>query len=132
MAKISGIGMTVSIDDSSGSAHDVSNDLASLNFGTPQNLLTVTGLNKSAMERIIGLGDGTVSITGNAFNDAAGKLFDILKTRSGTRTVAITIDSNVLSQEMLISSVQFARNNDGSLVPTATFELQDGTLPTWA
>lgn len=132
MAKESGIGATLNIDDSGGTPVDVSNDVASIQIGTPQNLLEVTGLDKSAIERLIGLADGQVQVTGNAFNDAATSLWTVIKTRTGTRTVALAISGQTLSMEMLISDVGFARNADGGWVPTATFMLQSGTVPAWS
>ena len=132
MAKESGIGMTLAIDDSAGAAKTITNDVTAVQFGTPQNLQDVTGLDKSAIERIALLSDATVSITVPAFNDATDMSWDVLKVRSGTRTVAIGISGQTLSMEMLISDVQWSRNSDGSLGATATFMLQSGTVPTWS
>lgn len=132
MAKESGIGLTLSIDDSAGAAKAITNDVSAVQFGTPQNLQDVTGLDKSAMERIALLSDATVSVTIPAFNDAADLSFQVFKTRTGVRTVAIAISGQTLSMEMLISDVQWSRNADGSLGATATLELQSGTVPTWS
>jgi len=131
MTKESGIGMSLSIDDSGGTPHDISNDISACQFGTPQNLQDVTGLDKSAMERIALLSDAQVQITVPAFNDDAGASFDVLKTRTGVRTVAIGVSGQALSMEMLISTVDWSRNADGSIGATATFQLADGTVPTW-
>lgn len=132
MGKESGLGMTLSIDDSSAAAKDISNDVSAVQFGTPQNLQDVTGLDKSAIERIALLSDATVSITVPAFNDTTDKSWDVLKTRTGVRTVAIGISGQTLSMEMLISDVQWSRNSDGSIGATATFMLQNGTVPVWS
>lgn len=132
MAKESGITTALSVDDSGGTARDIANDISALTFGTPQNLQDVTGLDKAAMERIALLSDATVSLTVPAFNDATNKSFDVLKTRSGVRTVAIGVSGQTLSMEMLISDVSWARNADGSLGATATLSLSDGTVPTWS
>lgn len=131
MVKESGIGMTLAIDDSAGNACTLTNDVSAVNFGTPQNLQDVTGLDKSAIERIILLSDATVQITVPIFNDDASKSFVVLKTRTGTRTVAIGISGQTLSMEMLIQDVNWTRNADGSLGATATFMLQSGTVPVW-
>ena len=48
MAKQSGLGDYIAIDDSGGSARDISNDVVSLTINTPQETLTVTGIDKSA------------------------------------------------------------------------------------
>lgn len=130
MAKESGIGMTVTIDDSAGGGHDVSTDIGSLSFSTPNGLLDVTGVDVAAMERIIGLQDGQVQITG-FFDDDSNKLFDILKTRSGSRTVVIAISGQTLTMECLISDVTANRGNDGSFGWSATLQLSNGTAPAW-
>lgn len=132
MAKESGIGMTLAIDDSAGSAKTITNDVSDVQFGTPQNLQDVTGLDKSAMERIALQADSQVQITVPAFNDATSMSFDVLKTRTGVRTVAIGISGQTLSMEMLISDVSWSRNADGSMGASATFQLSDGTVPTWS
>lgn len=131
MSKESGIGWTVAIDDSGGTPQTLTNDISAMQIGTPQNLQDVTGLDKSAMERIVLLSDATVQITVPAFNDDAGKSFAVLKTRTGIRTVTITGSGNSLAMEMLISDVSWSRNADGSLGATATFMLQSGTVPAW-
>jgi hypothetical protein len=132
MAKESGLGMTLSIDDSAGVLKDVSNDVSAVNFSTPQGLQDVTGLDKSAMERLILLSDGNVQITVPAFNDAADHIWAVLKTRTGTRTVTIAHSGQTLSMEMLIADVAWSRNADGSLGASAQFQLQSGTVPVWS
>lgn len=131
MAKESGIGMTFSVDDSTGTLRDISNDVTDVGFGTPQNLQDITGLDKSAIERLILLADGTVSCTW-VFNDATSRVFDVFKTRTGTRTVTIAISGQTLSMEMLISDVSFTRAADGSFTGTSTLQLQSGTVPAWS
>ena len=72
MAKVSGLGDTVSVDDSGGSARDISNDVTDFSINLPQNLLDVAGVDKSAQERLIGLSDGTVTLNG-VFDPASNK-----------------------------------------------------------
>ena len=48
MAKESGIGMSIAVDDSGGSARTISNDITNFDFSTPRNVQVVTGLDKSA------------------------------------------------------------------------------------
>jgi len=130
MAKESGLGMTLSIDDSAGALKDLSNDVTSFNFSTPQGLQDITGLDKSAVERLILLSDGQVDVTG-VFNDAADHIWAVFKTRTGTRTVTIAVSGQTLSMEMLISDVNWQRAADGSIGVSATLQLQSGTVPVW-
>ena len=134
MAKESGIGMTVTVDDSGGSGRAITNDVTNISFNTPRGSQDVTGLDKGAMERLLLLGDGQVTING-VFNDATNASFDVLKT-AGTfdsaRTVAIAVSGQTLSMEMVLTDVSYSRGNDGSLTWTAQFQLADGTDPTWS
>ena len=136
MAKQSGLGDYIAVDDSGGSARDISNDVTTIEIAIPQNLLEATGIDKSAMERIIGLGDGTVTLNG-VFNPASNMSHAVFKTRSGVRTVDYRLGGNTssnpkLSMEMLISAYNLSRGTDGSMVWTAELSLQSGTLPTWS
>src|SRR3990172_8008467 len=70
MAKESGLASTCSVDDSGGTLRDISNDVTSITLNTPSGIQDVTGLDKSAMERLLLLADGSGSING-VFNDAA-------------------------------------------------------------
>lgn len=131
MAKESGIGMTVTVDNSAGSGQDISNDVLSLSFGTPQGLLDVTGVDKAAFERIIGLADGNVQIT-HAFNDDANKSHVVLHAnRTGSRTVVIAISGQTLTMECTIANAGYARGNDGSFIGTVDLQLNNGTAPAW-
>ena len=131
MAKESGLGMTCAIDDSGGTARAISNDITDLQIGTPNNLQDITGLDKSAIERLILLADGQVSVT-CVFNDASVSSFAVFKVRTGTRTVTIVHSGQTLAMEMVISACDMNRQSDGSFIITATLELQSGTSPTWA
>lgn len=135
MAKQTGLGDYLAVDDSGGTARDISNDATSVQVSTPQGLIDITGLDKSAIERLIGLSDGQVQISGT-FNAASNKSHDVFKTRTGTRTVTYCIGGNTnpnpkLEMEMLVSNYELNRAADGSLRFTATLQLQSGTVPTW-
>ena len=136
MAKGSGLGDCLSVDYSGGSARDISNDVTSATFDNGQELQVVTGIDKSAQERLILLGDGNVTING-VFNAASNKSHDVFKVQSGTRTVTYCVGGNSssnpkLEMEMLVGSYNLERGSDGALTWTATLALQSGTVPTWS
>jgi len=136
VAKQSGLGDYVAVDDSGGSARDISEDVTSYSINIPQNLLEVTGIDKSAVERLIGLGDGTVSLSG-VFDKASNKAHDVFKTRTGTRTVTIALGGNTsgypkLEMEMLLTEYNLERGDDGGMTWTAGLSLQSGTVPAWS
>ena len=135
MAKQTGLGDYLAIDDSGGSARDISNDITSYSVNTPQNMFEVTGVDKGAVERIIGLNDYTLSVNG-VFNKASNKSHDVFKTRTGTRTVTLAIGGNTsgypkLEAEMLVTEYNLERGDDGGLNWTAGLSLQSGTVPAW-
>ena len=135
MAKVSGLGDYIAVDDSGGSARDISNDVTSVEIAIPQHLIEATGINNSAMERIVGLGDGTVSLSG-VFNSASNKSHDVFKVRTGTRTVTYAAGGNSsgkpkLEMEMLVAGYNLCRGSVGSMTWTAELSLQSGTTPTW-
>jgi hypothetical protein len=135
MAKQSGLGDYLAVDDSGGTARDISDNVTSYEIANTQNLLDSTTISKSAMERLIGLGDYVMTLTG-VFDKASNKSHDVFKTKSGTRTVTLAIGGNTtgypeLESEMLVSDYNLSRGNDGGLTWTATLNLQSGTVPTW-
>ena len=135
MAKESGMGMTVTVEDVTPTARDISNDITSISFGTPRGVQDVTGLDVSAMERILLLADGTVSISG-VFNDASNMSHDVFKNvpkaDNVSRAVVITVSAKTLTMEILFADYALSRGADGSMTWTATGNLADGVAPVWA
>ena len=136
MAKQTGLGDYVAVDDSGGSARDISNDIGDYGINIAQELITTTGLDKSAQERITGISDGDVTLNGT-FNSASNKSHDVFKTRTGTRTFDLRIGGNSssnpkLAMEKQVASYALTRGTDGTLTWTATLNLADGTVPTWS
>jgi hypothetical protein len=138
MAKSSGITTTVSVDDSAGSLKDVSTAALSFDISTPRGSADITGTDKSAMERLLLLSDGQVTLNGQYDPTATTGLHTVCRTMSSssvTRTVTILINSTptaTLSMEMIITDYTLNRSQDGNLTCTVTFLLQNGAVPTWS
>jgi hypothetical protein len=133
MAKVSGITTSVTVDDADGSARIITNDVTSLTTNTSRGVQDVTGLDKSAMERLLLLSDGTITING-VFNTAAlTGSHTVLSTitDNDTRTVAIGYPGATLTMEMLAHTYNLSRAQDGSLTFTAELSLADGAVPAW-
>lgn len=135
MAKVSGLLDAFELDDSGGSLRDISSTVDSVQVQTSQGLIDVTGLDKAAMERVIGLGDGSFQVSG-PFDAASNKAHDVFTPLSGTRTARYTINGLTngnpqLSMEVLIENYNVSRGTDAKLSWTATLRLQSGTAPTW-
>jgi hypothetical protein len=135
MAKEAGFPFSLSVDDSAGAAKDIANDVASLQISTPRGVQDVTGIDSSAMERLLLLADGSVTLTGAAFNDAANKSFAVFKTVSSSsiqRTTTLAVSGQTLAMEMIYTDFSHARGQDGSLTWSAPGVLANGVVPTWA
>lgn len=134
MAKESGLGMTVSVDDSGGTLRDLSNDITNIDWATPRGVQDITGLDKSAVERLLLLADVSGTING-VFNDASNKSHDVFKTVSSTsvdRTITIVVSGQTLSMECVLTDYSISRSATGELTYSVPWSLADGTVPTWA
>ena len=134
MAKESGLGMSVAVDDSGGSARTISNDITNLDFATPREEADVTGLDKSARERLLLLADFTVTLNG-VFDDASNMAHDVFKTVPSTsvaRTTTIAISGQTLACEAFYTDYSLSRGTDGSFTWTTSGALSGGAVPTWA
>lgn len=135
MAKETGLGWTtLSVDDSAGAAKAIKNDVTNFQFATPRGVQDVTGVDKSAMERLLLLADFTVNLNG-VFNDAADFSHAVFKTVPSTsvnRTTTLTVSGQTLAGELLYTDYNLTRGQDGSLTWTAPGVLADGTVPTWS
>ena len=134
MAKESGIGMSIAVDDSGGSARTISNDITNFDFSTPRNVQVVTGLDKSAEERLQLLADFSITING-VFNDAANQshaVFSTVPSSSVARTVTITVSGQSLPNETFFNDYAITRAATGELTFSAPGTLTGGTVPTWA
>ena len=134
MAKESGIGMSIAVDDSGGSARTISNDITNFDFSTPRNGQVVTGLDKSAEERLQLLADFSITING-VFNDASNQshaVFSTVPSSSVARTVTITVSGQSLPNETFFNDYAITRAATGELTFSAPGTLTGGTVPTWA
>ena len=134
MAKESGIAMSIAVDDSGGSARTISNDITDFSLSTPRNVQVITGLDKSAEERLQLLADFSIDING-VFDDAsnmAHAVFATVPSSSVARTVTITISGQSLPNETFFNDYALTRAASGELTWTAPGTLAGGVVPTWA
>lgn len=137
MAKVTGLGATITVDDAAGSARIISNDITNFSFATPRGVQEVTGVDKSAIERLLLLADCSTTFQG-VFNSAANQSHDVFKTVPSTNVARNTKiqptsgSTPFLSTLQLFSDYQLTRNNTGELTWQATGALSDGTVPTWS
>lgn len=135
MAKVSGLGWTtLSLDDGSGTLTDIKNDITDLDMATPRAVQDVTGIDKSAIERILLLADFSATLNG-VYNPAASRAHAVLSTVSSSnqvRTFNSTIQGKSLNCETLATDYPLKRAASGEFTFSTPLVLADGTVPTWA
>lgn len=137
MAKVSALTTTVSVDDSGGTARDISSDCRSVDFDFPRAEMDVTGLDKSNMERLLLRGDWTGTLNG-IFNPATNMSHDVFKTvatQAGTlqRTVTIGFSTGgTVTGECVLTNYQHSIGEDGSHTWSVPFALANGTAAAWS
>jgi hypothetical protein len=105
-----------------------------LQFSTPRGVQDVTGVDKSAYERLLLLADFQVTLNG-VFNDETDFSHDVFKTVSSTsvaRTVTLTVSGQTLANEVLFTDYALNRADSGELTFTAPGVLTGGVVPTWS
>lgn len=136
MPKQSGLAWsTLSVDDSGGTPRDIRNDITNFEFATPRAVQDITGIDKSAMERLLLLADFSITLNGVFNPTATTSSHAVLKTVSSTsvlRSVAMTVAAQTLNNECLITDYNVTRADSGELTWTAPGVLADGNIPTWS
>ena len=126
--------ITVAVDDHGSSARSIENDITSLDFATPRGVQDVTGVNKSAMERLLLLADFSITLNG-IFNDGANlshAVFSTVPSTSVARTVTLVMSGQTLPNETFFTDYTLSRSASGELTWTAPGVLTGGTVPAWA
>jgi len=123
------------VDDSSGTPEAIKNDVTNLTFSTPRGVQDVTGVDKSAHERLLLLADMSVTLNG-VFNPATSpSSHDVFSTVSSTavnRTTTLTVAAKTLAGELLYTDYALTRAAGGELTWSAPGVLADGSVPTWS
>lgn len=136
MAKSSGIGWTTcSVDDSGGTVRAIINDITDLDFATPRAVFDWTGIDKSAMERGLGLADFSITLNAVWNPSATTTMFAVFSTVPSTtvaRTTTLTVGGKTLANEVLYTDFQLKRGNDGDFRASIPGVLSDGAVPTWS
>ena len=124
MAKVSGLTTTVTV-----ASNDISNDITSISVDTPYGVQDVTGLDKSAMERLLLRADCTGSMSG-VFNITASKSHATLKT-PGIKTFVLGYPGATLTFSATTTNYALSLGADGSLTWSVNFSLSNGTAAAW-
>ena len=133
MAKQSGLGWaTFSVDDSGGTPVLIKNDITNLQCATPRGVQDVTGIDKSATERLLLLADLSYTLNGVMNTTVSHTVFKTVPSTSVARTVTNVISSQTLAAEVLFTDYNQTRAADGAWTWSAPGVLADGTVPAWS
>ena len=135
MAKTSGLGVRLYA-----AGYDLNTDVNAISgIGSSQELLDVTSLSKSAMERIIGVADANVSVNGY-FDSAAGRSHaawtsNTNKIPTADQNVIVTMGTSRGDAACGFVAKQGTYNVDRSpgnaIATTVTYDLADGNGLNW-
>jgi hypothetical protein len=136
MAKSSGLAWTtLSVDDSGGTPRDIRNDITNFEFATPRAVQEITGIDKSAFERLLLLADFSITLNGVYNPTATTSSHAVLKTVSSSsvlRSITMTVLAQSLNNECIITDYNVTRADSGELTWTSPAVLADGAVPTWS
>ena len=136
MAKQSGLGWTTcTLGDGTNTAQAIINDVTDLQFATPRAVQDITGINKSAFEKLLLLADFTASLKG-VFNPgvqpSAHMTLATVPSTSINRTLTLVVGGKTLAPNVIVTDYQLARATSGEFTWTAPMMLADGAVPTWS
>ena len=132
MAKFAGLSVTVNIDNTGGTPVNCSNDISSIQLNVPVGEQVVTGLDKTAEERLQLLQDVGCTFSGRGLPSSASRavVFEALGT---SRTITIDFpDSATCSFEAFLYNLQIGRGDDGSMTWSVEAKLNNGTALAWS
>jgi hypothetical protein len=124
---------TASLDNAAGTPVVMVNDITDLSFATPRTVQDVTGLDKSAMERLLLLADFTCTPKG-VFNASVSHtaLSSVSSATSPIRTWTLVVATQTLANEVIVTDYQLTRAANGELTWSAPMSLASGIIPSWS
>ena len=136
MAKSTGLAWTtLQVGDAGSVLRDLRNDMTNIQFSTPRGVQDVTGLDKSAIERLLLLADFSCQFDG-VFNPTATTaehaVFSSVPSTSVNRAVNITTNGKNLNLTgVIFSDYKITRPAAGELTWQVPGANADGNVPTW-
>jgi hypothetical protein len=145
MAKTSGLGGVIIVQDATPTAQTITNDVTNWSFTSPRNTQNVTGVDKFANEIILLLADFTVTLngvfnyTGTGGGSDTANSHAVLSTIPSTSVirsvefdpVGATTGLPVFKNNCYLTDYQITRASTGELTWQVPGQLADGAVPTW-
>lgn len=138
MAKTSGIGSVVKVEDASSAVQTITNDVTNYSITTPRGTQDITGVDKSAHEILLLLADYSATLNGvfNTASNMSHAVFSTISSTSVTRSVEIdpigtTTGDPKLAVNCVLTDYQLTRAATGELTWQVPGQLSDGSTPSW-
>jgi hypothetical protein len=133
MSKQTGIGAAVTVDDAGGTARTFSAAVTSFTTNQSRNQIDVTGVDKDFFERLPGLGDWSIGLTGVVDLAANGQHSVFASMGTALRTVLIVLGTlgGTVTGEAALQDYNINRAEGGALTWTATLNCSQGTALAW-
>lgn len=136
MAKVAGFLTSLTVQDNGAVARDITNDVTDIALNIGVNQIDISGLDKTAMERMNLRGDVSVTLNG-IVNNASNKSHDVFKTihlstATARQIVGTTVAGAVFTVTVLFANYTVTPGADGSLKWSATGNLSSGTTLAWS
>jgi len=127
------------VGDSSNSVEDIRNDVTNFQFAMPRGVQDVTGIDKSAIERLLLLADFSMTLNMVFNSTATTSMHAVFKTVPSTsvlRTVNLTVTGSVAANlnqtsAILFTDYQLSRTAAGEFTAQAPGVLASGAVPAW-
>jgi hypothetical protein len=135
MAKASGIGWsTFSVDDATNTQQAIVDDITDVKISTPRAVQDVTGMDKSAIQRLLLLADCTMTINGvfDGASNMAHAVFSTIPSTSVNRLITILVNSKNFAPTMVLTDYPLTRATGGALTFSVPASLANGAVPTWS
>lgn len=135
MSKASGLGWTTfSVDDATNTQQAIVNDLTDVKIATPRAVQDITGMNKTANERLLLLADLTVTMNGvfNAAANSSHSVFSTITSTSVARLITMVVNGKTLAPTCVLTDYPLTRATGGALTFSVPGSLSNGAVPTWS
>lgn len=132
--KQTGLGASITVTDASAVAQTISNDVTDYQFALPTAVQEVTGVDKSAIERLLLLADFSITLNG-VFNTSATfshAVFSTLQSSRTARTAVLILPNATMTATVLFTDYQIKRANTGQLTWSTPGVLSNGTAGAWS
>jgi hypothetical protein len=134
------------VGDSSNASQDIRNDVTNFTFAMPRGVQDVTGIDKSAIERLLLLADFSMTLNCVFNSTATTSMHAVFKTVPSTsvlRMLALTVTGSVAANlnlgtagagngAILFTDYQLTRTQAGEFTASIPGVLANGSVPTWS